>query len=150
MIKRTFTFKTKNNLLQLYKCLVRRHLEYCMQVWNPYLKKDIDLLEGYKHYCYKDRLALCQLSTLEDRRLRGDLIQAFKLLKGLDQINYNNFLVLDGKTSMRGHTLKLLSARLDNRLHSFSHRVINCWNNLPVDIVEYQSINNFKYKLSMF
>ena len=45
MIKRTFTFKTNDNLLQLYKCLVRPHLEYCMQVWNPYLKKDIDLLE---------------------------------------------------------------------------------------------------------
>ena len=45
MIKRTFTFKTKDNLLQLYKSLVRPHLEYCMQVWNPYLKKDIDLLE---------------------------------------------------------------------------------------------------------
>ena len=62
MIKRTFTFKTKDNLLQLYKCLVRPHVEYCMLVWNPYLKKDIDLLEGvhrrakkmilgYKHYC---------------------------------------------------------------------------------------------------
>ena len=45
MIKRTFTFKTKDNLLQLYKCLVRPHLEYCMQVWNPYLKNDIDLLK---------------------------------------------------------------------------------------------------------
>ena len=42
-------------------------------------KKDIDLLEGvqriatkiilgYKHYCYEDRLALCQLSTLETER----------------------------------------------------------------------------------
>ena len=60
-----------------------------MQAWNPYLKKDIDLLEGvqrratkmilgYKHYCYEDRLALCQLSTLESRRPRGDLIQAFR------------------------------------------------------------------------
>ena len=97
MIKRPFTFKTKDNLLQLYKCLVRPHFEYCMQVWNPYLKKDIDLLEGvqhratkmilgYKHYCYEDRLVLCNLSTLEGRRLRGDLIQVFKLLKGVEQI----------------------------------------------------------------
>ena len=39
MIKRTFTFKTKDNLLKLYKCLVRPHLEYCMQVCNPYFKK---------------------------------------------------------------------------------------------------------------
>ena len=46
IIKRTFTFKTKDNLLQLYKCLVRPPLEYCMQVWNPYLKKDIDLKES--------------------------------------------------------------------------------------------------------
>ena len=69
MIKRTFTFKTQDNLLQLCKCLVRPHLEYCMQVWNPYFKKNIDLLERvkrratkmvlrYKHYCYEDRLAL--------------------------------------------------------------------------------------------
>ena len=134
-----------------------------MQVWNPYLKKDTDLLEGvqrratnmilgYKHYCYKDRLALCQLSTLEGRRLRGDLIQAFKLLKGLDQINYNNFFVLDVNTSRRDHTLKVSKprTRLHIQLHNFSHRVVNCWNNLPVEIVECQSINNFKYKLSMF
>ena len=40
MIKRTLTFKRKENLLQLYKCVVRPHLEYCMQVWNPYLKKE--------------------------------------------------------------------------------------------------------------
>ena len=104
-----------------------------MQVWNPYLKKDIDLLEGvqhratkmilgYKHYCYEDRLALCQLSTLEGRILRGDRIQAFKLLKGLDQINYNNFFVLDVNTGRRGHTLKVAKprVRLDIRLHSFS------------------------------
>ena len=132
-------------------------------MWNPYLIKDIDLLEGvqrratnmilgYKHYCYKDRLALCQLLTLDGRRLRGNLIQAFKLLKGLDQINYNNFFVLDVNTSRRGHTLKVVKprAKLDIRLHNFSHRVVNCWNNLLVEIVECQSINNFKYKLSMF
>ena len=107
-----------------------------MQVWNPYLKKDIDLLEGvqrratkmilgYKHYCYEDRLALCQLSTLEGRRVRGYLIQAFKLLKGLDQINHNNFFVLDVNTNRRGHSLKVAKscARLDIRLHNFSHRI---------------------------
>ena len=66
-----------------------------MQVWNPYLKKDTDLLErvqrgatkmilGYQHYCYEDRLALCKLSILQGRRLRDDLIQVFKLLKSLD------------------------------------------------------------------
>ena len=41
MIKRTFTFKIKDNWFQLHKCLVRPHLEYCMQVWNLYLEKNI-------------------------------------------------------------------------------------------------------------
>ena len=52
MIKRTFTFKTKDNLLQLYKSLVRPHLAYCMQVWNPYLQ-DVDLLEGVQRRATK-------------------------------------------------------------------------------------------------
>ena len=113
---------------------------------------ELNMILGYKHYCYEDRLALCQLSTLEDRRLRGDLTQAFKLLRGLDQINYNNFFVLDVNTSRRGHTLKVAKprARPDIRLHCFCHRVINYWNNFPVEIVECQSLSNFKYKLSMF
>ena len=81
------------------------------------------MILGYKHNCYEDRLALCQLSTLEGMRLRGDLIQAFKLLKGLNQINYNNFFVLDENTSMRDHTLKVTKprARLDIRLHNFGY-----------------------------
>ena len=119
-----------------------------MQMWNLYLKKDVDLLEGvkrratkmilgYKHYCYEDILALCQLLTLEGERLRGDLIQVFKLRKGLGKINHNNFFVLHVKTSRRCHTLKVAKprARLDIQLHSFIHRVINFWNNLPVEIV---------------
>jgi ribonuclease P/MRP protein subunit RPP40 len=67
MIKRTFTFKTTDNLLQLYKSLVRPHLEYCMQVWCPYLRKDIDMIEGvqrkatrmilgYSEKSYEERL----------------------------------------------------------------------------------------------
>ena len=109
------------------------------------LKKDIDLLEGVqrratkmilgnKHHCDEDRLALFVLSTSENRRLRRYLIQVFKLLKGLEQVSYNNFFVLDVNTSRRGHTLKLAKprARLDIRLHSLSRTAIDCWNNLPI------------------
>ena len=74
---------------------------------------------GYKHHCYEDILALCKLSTfggrklstLEGRRRRGDLIQVFKLLNGLEQISYNNFFVLDVNTSWRSHTLKVAKPR---------------------------------------
>jgi hypothetical protein len=33
-------------VLKLYKSLVRPHLKYCVQAWRPYLKKDIELIEG--------------------------------------------------------------------------------------------------------
>ena len=45
MIKRTFTCKSEEIILQLYKSLVRPRLEYCIQAWCPHLRKDIDLLE---------------------------------------------------------------------------------------------------------
>ena len=89
MIKRTFSYKSIDNLLLLYKSLVRPHLEYCMQAWSPHLRKDINLLEGVQRratrmvlgwdkHCYSDRLTICNTLTLKDRRLREDLIQVFK------------------------------------------------------------------------
>ena len=46
MIRRTISCKNKNIILRLYKALVRPKLEYCVQVWRPYLKKDIDKIES--------------------------------------------------------------------------------------------------------
>ena len=45
MICRAFAYKSRDIILPLYKCLVRPHQEYCVQVWCPHLKKDIDLIE---------------------------------------------------------------------------------------------------------
>ena len=45
MIRRSFVYKTKEVIVQLYKSLVRPHLEYCVQAGGPHLTKDIELLE---------------------------------------------------------------------------------------------------------
>ena len=45
MIKRNITCKNKSIIIKLYKSLVRPKLEYCVQCWSPFLKKDIDKLE---------------------------------------------------------------------------------------------------------
>ena len=45
MISRNITFKENNLIVPLYKAIVRRHLEYCISAWSPYLRKDIDMLE---------------------------------------------------------------------------------------------------------
>ena len=48
MIKRNFVDRSKETILLLYKSLVRPHLEYCCQIWNPHYSKDIKLLEGVR------------------------------------------------------------------------------------------------------
>ena len=45
MIKRTIDCKSKSIITRLYKALVRPQLEYCVQAWRPYLKRDIQKLE---------------------------------------------------------------------------------------------------------
>ena len=84
MIQRNMTYKEKSLIVPLlvYKAIVRHHLEYCIQAWSPYLRKDIDRLEkiqrratklipGLRDLRYEERLKECGLTTLETRRLRG-------------------------------------------------------------------------------
>ena len=60
------------------------HLEYCIQAWRPYIKKDIDMVEQIQRratkiipeltdFSYEERLKECGLTTLDIRRLRGDI-----------------------------------------------------------------------------
>ena len=45
LIMRNITYKEKRLIIPLYKAIVRPPLEYCIQAWRPYRKKDIDTLE---------------------------------------------------------------------------------------------------------
>ena len=48
MIRRNITYKQKSLIVPLYKAIVRPHLEYCIQTWNPHLRKDIYMLKKYR------------------------------------------------------------------------------------------------------
>ena len=61
-------------------------------------------MDGLKNACYEERLEVTGLISLEKRRIRGDLIQVFRIMKGIDKIDYNFFEVSTlGKT--KGHSL---------------------------------------------
>ena len=45
LVRRNITYNKKELITPLYKAVVRPHLEYCIQTWRPYRKKDRDTLE---------------------------------------------------------------------------------------------------------
>ena len=101
----------------IYTSYIRPHLEYCIQAWSPYYAKYILLLEkvqrratklvwGLKELSYEERLERLKLFSLEERRLRGDLIQTFKLLTGKENVDHEIFFN-HSTNDLRGHSLKL-------------------------------------------
>ena len=83
MLKRSLSCRDKGVITKLYTSLVRPHLEFCVQFWRPYMKKDVDLLEkvqrratklikGLRKCSYEERLKACGLFSLTKRHLRGE------------------------------------------------------------------------------
>ena len=91
------------------------------------------------------------LSTLEEKRNRGDLIEVFKI-KGLTKVDYNRWFLFSKESRTRGHRYKLSKSRsrLEVRKKFFSQRVINEWNKLPVDVVEATSVNSFNNRYDSY
>ena len=104
------------------------------------------MISACRNMSYSDRLKFTGLTTLEDRRDRGDLIEVFKFVKGFSKVNTSKFFVFSKGTRTRGHEYKLQKSRsrLDIRKHCFSQRVVDKWNSLPAAIVQAQSVNSFK------
>ena len=156
MIKRTIISREKGIMLELYKSLVRPNLEYCVQVWSPYLRQDVERLEkiqrratkmirGLGNLTYEERLWRCELTTLEQRRNRGDLIEAFKIVTGRDKIPAQRLFEFAVDKRTRGHSYKMIKKSSGTIMQRFfSARVVNNWNKLGEEIVTADSVKKFK------
>jgi hypothetical protein len=87
---------------------------------------------------------------LEYRRKRNDLIQVFKILKGIDDMNAEQFFTYASVEKTRGHSLKLFMRQSSTQLrkNSFFIRVINEWNALPEELISMSTVNMFKSGLN--
>jgi hypothetical protein len=157
IINRNFSKLDKVSFVLLYKCLVRSQLEYANSVWNPYKSSAVNMLEsvqkratkmvrGCRSMSYEERLRFLKLPTLKYRRLRGDMIEVFKILTGKYDLDLSPTLKLSTNFRTRGNSLKLSVERASYNLrkYSFPVRVVTIWNSLPEFIIKSDSVNSFK------
>ena len=160
IIRRTFSYMDKHIFLKVYKALVRSHLEYGNVIWNPHLKRQSLQIESIqrratkmvpecKDMSYDQRLRYLKIYSLKGRRERGDLIQAYKIFQGIDDIKPENIFYLASYQGTRnqGNKLGQRYCKTDIRKFSFSNRIVEKWNNLPKEIKEAPSVNAFKNRL---
>ena len=157
LIRRNFLYLDSDIVRSLYCSLVRPILDYGSQSWAPYLQGDINELEkvqkralslipGMDGLSYEEKCRRAGLQSLEKRRLRGDMIEVYKILHGFEDVDPTKFFTLSNRRS-RGHRWKLERPdhwRTTMRGNCFSIRVIEPWNNLEEEIVNAPSIKRFK------
>ena len=160
IIKRSFSYINTDIFVKLYKSLVRPILEYGNVIWYPYLKRQsvaiekvqrraTKLLPSLRNLCYEDRLGQLKLPSLKHRRLRGDLIQTYKIFNNMDDIAPERFFRVNPCTTTRstGNKIYIEYCKTNTRKYSFSHRVAHAWNALASNIKNSTNINNFKNRL---
>ena len=171
MIMRSFHYRTKTTLTHLFKTFVRPKLEFAAASWGPWLEKDAEELEKVQKRAvramtdargltYEEKLKDCGLVTLRERRKRGDLIEAFKVIKGYNNVNREqwfdlssretsrptraNATVEGGQERRKQDILYKPKALKEIRANFFTVRVVQEWNGLPEEIRAAASVNSFK------
>ena len=147
----------------VYPSLVRTHMEFAVQAWSPQLKKDIEILGKVKkratklvpeirNLSYSQRLKELGLTTLEERRKRGDLIEVFKIMHGFDNLDRSQFFTLVSEVHSHdttGHNFCIYRKfkNTSMRKEFFDTRIIQDWNNLPKEVVNCKTLSSFKKTL---
>ena len=158
LIRPSYTHLDRTSFRCLFSSLVRPHLEYCVSIWYPLLKKDKELIEnvlrratklipGLYDKPYKKRLVAIKVPSMRYHRMWGDTILVHKILRGDNQPLHDLFTINESRT--RGHNFKLYKALVQTtiRKHFFSIRIINNWNSLLYKVVNAVSLDSFKSKL---
>ena len=156
IIKRNFTFINKEIFLKLYKAMIRPHLEYGQIIWSPHLirqskkienvqRRATKIVPSLKDLPYDKRLKTLKLPTLKYRRIRGDMINVYKLLSNNDH-DCPLLPLHKSRYSTRGHNKKLQknSHNCNFMKFSFSRRVTNLWNSLNNVTTNAETTNKFK------
>ncbi|KAL5265305.1 hypothetical protein ACHWQZ_G006143 [Mnemiopsis leidyi] len=166
-VVRNLIDRNMNVMLAIYKALIRPHLEYCVQLWNPVAthgnwatvlelesvqRRFTRLIDEVGTLPYSRRLEILNLTTLAERRIRGDLIEAFKATSGLTEYGQGLFrMSRSGLNLVSSNRCCKSATKVRNVQSSFlPERVIPFWNKLPSEVKNSTSVLNFKIGLESF
>ena len=134
-----------------------------MQFWSLQFQKDIDATEriqrraagfipGLARLSYEERLKETRLYSLTRRGLRGDMIEIFKIMMGIDKISAEELFNRVDSERIRGHSLGVKKRRVKTvvRQGTFTQRVVNAWNGLPGKVVAAETVYRFKLELDRY
>ena len=157
IIRRCFKYLDNESFLYLYKSIVRPHLEYGNIIWYPKLIKQSVAIERIQRRAtkmipklsklpYKNRLESLKLPSLKSRRVRGDLIQTYKIFNNIDDLEVATFFQTNQLNITRNSEDKIFIQHCytNTRKYCFTNRVAPLWNKLPHYIKRASNTNKFK------
>ena len=146
-------------------------LEYAVAVWSPWTEQDCELLEkvqrrairmmsDVKGETYERKLKDAGLMLLKERRIRGDMIETFKTIKGMNKVEKDEWFKMvgedrratrqnaavgqNGVVERRDDMIEHEKFQLEVRRNFFIVRVARVWNALPAQVKAATTVNMFK------
>ena len=160
-VLRSIVSRSPQVMLKMYKLIIRPHLEYCVQLWSPLpahgnwssimsienvQRNFTRAIDGLGLLTYENRLKKLGLTTLLERRSRGDVIETFRVISGIANYGETFF-------NVSRRNLNIISRPGDQRKHKhwfLCRRVIPYWNKLPFHVKSANTVNQFKNKLDSY
>ena len=137
-------------------------MEYATPAWNPHLKSDILAVESVQRAFtrriprledanYPLRLEILGLDSLEERRLKADLTEIFKIVTNRSGLFFEDFFTYSNDFGLRTENslqLKIRLAKTNLGKFSFFNKGADVWNTLPDYVVNSPSVERFKTNIS--